>query len=517
MKTVSERESGGTPGKVQFVVFVALIVCSPTLFGQSSLRSDAGPPSKAHPVPPSSTPNSSQQHNHSMHSQPGKAQSPLTGKVGDADAGKRHAPPPPVPMVTAPNWAVRGDGTQVPVYTLDTLLSTATASNPTLLQSRLHINAAMSRAVQAGLYPNPTVAVVGEQIGLDGTAGEWVGAEIEQTFVTAGKLRLSRNKYLQRAKVAEHLVMAQQFRVCNDIRIHFYRTLAAEKQLNLKRELLKTAEDHMLTTREMHNLGQANQRSVQEAIALLQKHRLAVMAAENHVRRVKLELLSLAGIDADDVALEGTLQSDQPLLNFDAAYAQLRECSPEVLAAHAKLREDCITLNREKVEWIPNINVSAGPGYNNIDRQTTVAARVAIEVPLFDRNQGTIDQAAADYNRQLHEIRRLQLDLRRRLAAEFERYLSAVQHVQELESVIVPAKREAYRLTLQGYKRSRSEWPDVLEAQEAYTNARAELVSQQSIQRVSETLVNGFLLHGGLTTPSGPVPGGHIDAVPKPR
>ena len=117
----------------------------------------------------------------------------------------------------------------------------------------------------------------------------------------------------------------------------------------------------------------------------------------------------------------------------------------------------------------------------------------------------------------MHEIRRLRLDLRKRLAGEYDNYISAVQHVTEFESVILPAKRKAYELSLTSYKRSRSEWPDVLAAQEAYTNARLLFVQHQESQRTSEVLINGFLLHGGLATPDGPVPGGHIDAVPKPR
>jgi len=436
---------------------------------------------------------------------------------GDEAIGKSYTDPPPVPSATAPDWFDPGAMDVSQVHNLESLLSLAAANNPTLRQARLHINAELNRAVQAGLYPNPTVAVIGEQIGLNGTAGEWVGAEIGQTFVTGGKLKLSRNKYLQRAKVAEHKAMAQQFRVCNDIRIHFYRSLAALEMLSLKQELLKTAEDHMLTAREMYNLGQANQASLQQEAAALQMHRLAVMRAKSHVRRSTLELSSLAGSEMTDIQIDGVLRSDQPLIDFDVAFNNLIECSPELLAANAKLREDCITVNRERVEWIPNLQVSAGPGYNNVDRQTTVAARIGIEVPLFDRNQGTIEQAQADYTRQMHEIRRLRLDLRKRLAGEYDNYISAVQHVTEFESVILPAKRKAYELALTGYKCNRSEWPDVLAAQEAYTNARLQLVQHQESQRTSEVLINGFLLHGGLVTPDGPVPGGHIDAVPKPR
>ena len=71
--------------------------------------------------------------------------------------------------------------------------------NPTLAQAAANVEAAQGRALQSGLYPNPTVGYNGEQIGGRGssgrpTAGEQQGLFIDQTIVTAGKLRLNRDK-----------------------------------------------------------------------------------------------------------------------------------------------------------------------------------------------------------------------------------------------------------------------------------------------------------------------------------
>ncbi len=435
-----------------------------------------------------------------------------------AQPGHEYTSPPSIPRLSTPEWMDRasGDRSGAPL-TLDVLLQLAAEHNPTIRQAQLHINGELAKAMQAGLYPNPVVSYVGEQIGLDDTAGEWQGAEIKQRFVTAGKLELSRDKYLQRAKVAEHLAVAQQFRVCNDVRIHFARSLAALQVFELRRELLKTSEDNLLTVHEMYNLGQSNQADVQRANALLQQHRLQVLKSENDVRRHLVELTALVGIDMINPLLEGSLVSDRPLIDFETAYAQLLECSPELLAAYAKLREDNITLARENVQWVPDIVVSAGSGYNFADQQTTAAARVSIDVPLFDKNQGTIRQAQADLSRQQGEIRRTQLDLRRRLAETYDTYVTAYQHVTEYEATILLARREAYRLALESYKAERAEWPDVLDAQEAYTLARVEYIDHQLMRYTNEVKIDGYLLHGGLQTPTGPLPGGHIDSVPKPR
>src|SRR5689334_8879834 len=48
--------------------------------------------------------------------------------------------------------------------------------NPTLAQAAAQVEAARGRAVQAGLYPNPTVGYEADRIGAAGSAGEMQGA-----------------------------------------------------------------------------------------------------------------------------------------------------------------------------------------------------------------------------------------------------------------------------------------------------------------------------------------------------
>ncbi|MEZ6082132.1 MAG: TolC family protein, partial [Pirellulaceae bacterium] len=147
-------------------------------------------------------------------------------------------------------------------YSLPGMLQLASANNPTLRQAQLQISAQTAKALQAGLYPNPILNYIGEQIGVNGTAGEFQGMSVQQRFVTAQKLQLSREKYMRRAHVSEHQAMVQQFRVCNDVRIHFYRTLASWQIAVMRSELLKTAEDMAVTARELYNQGQANRPDV---------------------------------------------------------------------------------------------------------------------------------------------------------------------------------------------------------------------------------------------------------------
>lgn len=439
---------------------------------------------------------------------------------GDVDAELIDAPSDVVPSPnTVLHWELGESGQVAPgeVYDLPTLLELASANNPTLRQAGLQVSGTLAKAQQAGLYPNPTLSYIGENIGVGGTAGEFQGAEIRQRFVTADKLELSRNKYLQRAKVAEHLAVMQQFKVCNDVRLHYLATLEAQALLELQQELLKTAEDRLVTVKELFNLGQANEVDVRKTTADLRRHQLSVLAAENRVRQRFLDLSSVVGVELALRPVAGSLEPGCEFIQFEQAYCRIRSESPELLAAVAKLRADHITLERERVEWVPDIVVGAGPGYNFEARDSVANVMVQVEVPLFDRNQGTIRQAEADLGRQQSEIRRVELILRRRLSAEYDQYITALQHVENYREVVLPELRLAYAQALESYRDDRQDWPDVLNTHVEYTMRRMEYIQKLRQLCAAEVLISGYLLRDGLEAAPNPTPPGHIDATPKPR
>ncbi len=417
--------------------------------------------------------------------------------------------------------AINGPGA-INEYALQDFLTLACQHNPTLRQARLQISAETAKALQAGLYPNPFLRYSGEQIGVDvegdkDSPGEFQGMIVSQRFVTGGKLRLSREKYMRRAHVSQHLAMAQQFRVCNDVRIHFYRALAAKEILSLQKELAKTAEDSAVTAQELYNQGQATRPEVRKANIDLQRARLAILSAENDYRQKFRQLLSVVGVSLTEGELIGELMPDAEPMSYQDALSMVLSESPEIAAARAKLAADRVTIQREKVQWIPDVIAEGGAGYNFDAKETTATAGIGIQLPVFDRNQGTIRQAQLDYQRQQHEIRRTELELEQRLAAVYQQYLSALQIATEYNRLILPEARLAYEELLRSYQDNRVDWPTVLSAQKDYADARLALVSQLEQIRTNDVLIRGYLLHGGLMAAPGPTPPGHIDSVPKPR
>ncbi|MGC1480048.1 MAG: TolC family protein, partial [Chthoniobacterales bacterium] len=121
----------------------------------------------------------------------------------------------------------------------------ALVNNPTLRQAEAVVEGELAKAEQAGLYPNPTVGYMGEQIGATHeqyleSPGEFQGGFVQQRFVVPAKLDLSKKKYLARAEVSGFDREAQILSVRNDVRIHAYRVLGRQEHLTVQKELLES-------------------------------------------------------------------------------------------------------------------------------------------------------------------------------------------------------------------------------------------------------------------------------------
>ncbi|WP_232420057.1 TolC family protein [Nitrosococcus watsonii] len=400
---------------------------------------------------------------------------------------------------------------------LSKLEALARQHNPTLAQAKAQIQSEHAKALEAGLYPNPVIGYIGEQINVRGTAGEFQGGFIRQEIVTAGKLRLSREKYQARASAAELLALAQMYRVINGVRMQFYRTLGAERKLEVQQELLETAEDRQVTVQEMFNVGQANRADLHQTRVLRQAQLLNVQQAENDLAMERETLGAIIGLLQPLGEVTGKLEAPLQPLVWEEALERLLAESPELAAAHANLKADEIMVQREKVEPIPNLFIEGSAGRNFEASETVYGVRAFVEVPLFDWNQGTIRQAKADWRRQRNEVRRTELSLRQSLADWFRRFRTALQKVTEYQNVILPQSEQRYVTRLKSYRADRETWSGVLEAQHDFFHRRLIYIDQLVAWRQAQVAIDGFLLVGGLEPPAGVVPPGHIDSVPKPR
>ena len=154
-------------------------------------------------------------------------------------SGSLQLPSGDVPLATAP-----GDGIvdiEVAEFngptprTLEEFVVLAERSHPRMVGARAAVEAARGKAVQARLYPNPTIAGFSPQMA--GPESQWSGT-VAQDVVTGGKLRLQQQAALRDVQKAEYELIRARYDVLRGVRESYYKLLVSQSRLEIYKLLL---------------------------------------------------------------------------------------------------------------------------------------------------------------------------------------------------------------------------------------------------------------------------------------
>jgi cobalt-zinc-cadmium efflux system outer membrane protein len=402
------------------------------------------------------------------------------------------------------------------LMTLEAVQKIAAESNPTLRQAEAEIRAAKARGEQAGLYPNPTVGYTGDEIRGGSVGGGKQGFFVQQSLVTGGKLGLSREVYGRDVKLAKMEAEEQKVRVRSAVKMAFLRVLAAQELLEARREMAKIEQDAAETQRRLMNTGQADESEVLEAEVEAQRMRMAARMEENTLHE---EWRSLAAVIAQPelplATVAGDLEKDWPDLNEEQAVEAIAKESPAVRIAEAAEGRAQSALARAKREPIPDVLVRGGMEYNHETLGSVPFAKgwegiaeVAVQIPIFNRNQGNSEAARADVDRAGQEKKRIGLTLRERAASVVDQYANARLMAAEYRDEMLPRAKKAYGLMVDKYGQMLAAYPRVLDAQRRLYELQIEYISALESVWTSGIALQGYLLTDGLEAPARP---GEVD------
>jgi cobalt-zinc-cadmium efflux system outer membrane protein len=395
----------------------------------------------------------------------------------------------------------------VPPLRLEDLEQMALEHNPALGEAQARVRAVRGLKRQAGLYPNPLVGYTGDEIstGPFRRGGEQ-GFFVEQEIPTAGKLRLGRSVFGEQERQAAAAAEAEKLRTLNAVRGLYYQALGAEKLVAVRTQLAGITHEAAEVSRQLANVGQADQPDVLEAEVEDQRAALALEAAQNDRERIWRQLGAAVGVSALRPApLAGSLEEPAPELEFDRALESVLHDSPEVNAAEAGVARAQQAEERARAERIPNLLVRGGLRDNRELLEATGKpvglegfAEVGVRILLFDRNQGGIAAARAEQERAQLEVARVKLALRARLAAAFRSYSDARALVARYRDQMLPRAQKAYELYLASYKQMAAAYPQVLIAQRNLAQLQLDYLAAEQALWQSVVEIRGMLLAGGV-------------------
>jgi outer membrane protein, heavy metal efflux system len=397
------------------------------------------------------------------------------------------------------------------LFTLEHALDTARQSNPTLRQAEAGIRAARARVQQAALYPNPTVGYSGDEIRGGESHGGKQGFFVEQTIVTGGKLARARDGFSKEAQLAEIEAEEQKIRVETAARIAFYRVLTAQELADARADLARIAGETLETERGLQNTGQADETEVLAAEMEARRMKLSARTMENTLREEWRTLASVLGQpDLPLQTVSGDLERGWPELDERQVETVATQSPANRIASTATERAQA-ELARARREKIPDIMARAGLDYNHepLDNPLLTTgwqwnAQVAVELPIFNRNQGNIASARANIDRAESEKKRVSLTLRERASSAFDEYANARLTAEEYRDNILPLAKKSYSLMFDRYGEMLASYPRVLESKRTLFELQSEYIASLETVWSTGLSLQGFLLTDGLEAPTQP-------------
>jgi cobalt-zinc-cadmium efflux system outer membrane protein len=411
----------------------------------------------------------------------------------------------PVETLPTPQRMPAAPAVQPPL-TLDGLIQLGLERNPRLAQAEFAIDTARGRALQAGLYPNPTVSATLDELGdREGPGGINTIPLVSQEIVTGGKLRLSRAAANREVDQATLGLMTQRYTLLNNVRQAYFDVLTLQRRLQVLAELVKLADQSVEQTRKLLEAKRGTRLDLVQLEVEAERLRAEREATERELPAAFRRLAAVVGVGNLPVApIVGTL--DLPLPDYDLERTQRYVLSvhPEIRSAEIGVERAQLLSERARKEPIPNVTVGAGYVRQNQNRSDDWTIGVSVPVPLWNRNQGNILAAQAQVGEAVQEVGRVENELTDRVAGAFRDYAAARQRAERYRTAILPRAKEAYELSVKAYQGGLFEYLRVLEAQRAVAQANLEYIRALGEAWKAAAAISGLTLEERWPAPLAP-------------
>jgi cobalt-zinc-cadmium efflux system outer membrane protein len=360
---------------------------------------------------------------------------------------------------------------------LPDLIDLTLEHNPRLAEVSWSVDRARGRAIQAGLYPNPTLSITGNEISdRTGPAGIWA-VYTEQEIVTANKLGLSQAAAFKEVDQADLALIAERYQVFTEVRQAYFEALTLQRRADILTDLVKLAERSVENAKMLLAAKKVAELDVLQFEVALERYGADLEATQQALPAAYRRLAARVGVEELPISrLVGALDTLLPDYDLDQVRLYVLGIHPDLRSAQMGVERAQLVLRRAEVEPIPNVTVGTGYTYQGQNRSNDWDIGIRVPLPVWDKNQGNILAARAQVSEAVKRVGRVQNDLVNRLATAFITYASARKRAERYRTGILPRAQQTYELSRKAYQGGQFEYLRVLEAQRALAEAHLEQV-----------------------------------------
>lgn len=360
---------------------------------------------------------------------------------------------------------------------LPQVLALTLTKNPNLAAFSEEVRAQEAAELQAGLIPNPVFDANAANFGnkaARGFDGDVVTLALSQLIEMGGK-RAARIQVAQIGReVADWDYEIQRVTVLAGAAQAFIDVLGTQAHIELVKHSLELAEKVVQTVSNQVKAGKVSPVEETRVEVALATARSEMMRTERELEVSRRKLAAFWGSTMPQFSkVEGDLEAIQTLPSLPSLTDRLKQ-SPEFARWTSELSRREALLDQEKAKAVPDLTVTVG-GSNYLDHQDYVMnAGFSLPLPIFDRNQGNIQQAERLRRKAENEQEATQVRIGTELNATYLNLAAIHAEVDNYRSTILPGAESAYQAVQKGYQLGKFALLDVLDTQRTLFNAKGQ-------------------------------------------
>lgn len=337
-------------------------------------------------------------------------------------------------------------------------LAIAYRNNPEL-QAEIDKSQAMrGNFIQSGLYPNPQLSLTAENFGGSGSYSSYEAAETTASVTQPIPLG-HRLRYLKKATYADYLASLAQIKVKKAtlyiaVGVAYVDGLYAGQWSHVTKKLVRVNQDIVTAIERRVKAGAGAELDLRLAQVRLGEAQIQEnkTAREAVFQRTKLARLLGNGLKVDRPLIDKGLPD--VVLNWSKLLLQLPQ-SPQLIQMQLQLQAKRSTITAVRKSVWPDLNIQLGGRHFSDDGSNALVMSASAQVPVYDRNQGKILTAEAQYTQSAHEFQGTRLEVRQNA---YNAFLQAQQSRYEAGLVtdsLLPLARKSIKLAQDGYQMGR--------------------------------------------------------------
>jgi cobalt-zinc-cadmium efflux system outer membrane protein len=357
--------------------------------------------------------------------------------------------------------------------TLEQAVEKSLAANPSLRAAALDVTIADGARRQAGLLPNPEVSILREGT-RSGSRTQTV--QLSQVLELGGKRSARVNLAERERSLAAGNLSVARTDLRADVTTAYFDALSAQERVQVAQTSLDVARKAAFAAQKRVAAGRVSPVEQDRAGLALSSARLELAQAQSEL---SIAMNTLAAYWAETATVPRSLAIPELDLKPARPLEELQrrlDTSPQLRRARLQVEREDAQVGLDRSQRIPDLTLIVGRQKDDeLGRSQTVLG-VSIPLPLFNRNQGSLQASLGRAEKARTELEAERLRLHQSLSSAYQRAQLSREQVRTMRDDILPAAQRVFDAAVTGFEAGKFAFLDVLDAQRTLLQIRTQYI-----------------------------------------